>query len=80
MIIFSDGTSRSHIVIDARVDDYRINDDVIYVARRPRDIYQKHGVTESRVSDHCEYWLINTLDSAVNQVDKINDLHCSNKQ
>ena len=76
MITFSDGKSRPKIIIDARVDDYRINENVIYVARRPRDIYQEQGVTHSRVSDNCEYWLISTLDSVVKQVGKINDLHC----
>ena len=76
VIVYSGGKSTSKIVVDARVDGYSVNEEMIYVARRPREIYQDKGVTKSRLSVSCEYWVINTIDSSVWQIEPINFLQC----
>lgn len=48
------------IVIDARVDEYRIDNDLLIVARKPREIYTEAEITKSRLLKICQLWIINT--------------------
>lgn len=75
-IIYTDSNGSSKIVVDARVDDYRVEDSKIYIARRPREIYEENGVTNSRLSAQCEYWEINTNNSKIRQIDPVDSLRC----
>ncbi|BAC96201.1 hypothetical protein [Vibrio vulnificus YJ016] len=75
-IVYIEADKRVTIVIDARVDDYLIKDDVIYLARRPREIYNEDGIVKSRVSDVCEYWKINSHTGDVSKIESIAILKC----
>lgn len=75
-IIYKDDRNASKIVVDARVDSYFVDGDTLVVARRPREIYQEGGVTRSRLSASCEFYLINTISHTLTSVDKPPSLDC----
>ncbi|WP_345550776.1 hypothetical protein [Microbulbifer aestuariivivens] len=75
-IEYTEAGKPSTVVIDARVDDYLIKDDVIYVTRRPREIYKEDGIVKTRISDVCEYWQINSHTGDVSKIESIPTLKC----
>lgn len=68
--------NNSKIIIDARVDGYKIDGDNIYIARRPREVHMEDRVVKSRLSSRCEYWQIDTVEHSAFQVSRVDDLSC----
>lgn len=80
MIVYRGGERPNTIVIDARVDGYKVVDERLLVVRRPREIYQDDGITKSRLLNECEYWVINLNSHQVERTQQSNefqDLRCS---
>ena len=75
-ILFSDGEGLPKIVIDSRVDDYHVDGEDIYVARRPVEYYKEGDVLKSRIQDVCEYWSINTSTNTIKKIDPLLHLKC----
>lgn len=72
--------NREGVVIDSRVDDYKIVGDKIIVARRPVEIYFKENQKQtpnSRLSANCEYWEINIKTHRVDKLSEAQGLHCN---
>ena len=72
-------TNREGVVIDSRVDSYKVVGDKIIVARRPREIFyegNQHQAASSRLSGNCEYWVINTKTHRVEKSSEVHGLHC----
>ena len=76
-IIRTNSEGEKEIVIDSRVDDYELKGDKLLVARRPREIYRVDDVAKSRLSEDCEYWIIDTKEHAVSRVSESYDLKCN---
>lgn len=73
-------TDQSRVVIDARVDGYKIEGDKIIVARRPRVTFYEGNqdqVLSSRLSGDCEYWAINIKTHRVEKSSEAHGLHCN---
>ncbi len=71
--------TQNGIVIDSRVDQFRVEGNKILVARRPRETYIDRGFAKGRLTDKCEYWVIDTSSHQVqklNESSKIQDLFC----
>ena len=80
MIVYRGNDRPNIIVIDARVDAYKVVDERLLVVRRPREIYKDDGITKSRLLDECEYWVINTKSHQIEETDwssEFQDLKCS---
>lgn len=80
MIVYTGNERPETIVIDARVDDYRVVGDRLLVVRRPREIYQDGDVTKSKLFLKCEYWVINTKIHKIEKTQRgseFQDLVCS---
>ena len=61
MILYVGEDRKKGIVVDARVDNYLIQDDQLLVSRTPRvSVLEEDGITRSRLTDECEYLRINT--------------------
>jgi hypothetical protein len=65
----------SNANIDARVDSYRVDGDLIYVARLPREIWtawqkSRRVHTQAEVDEVCEHWVIDTRAVKMWQVDR----------
>lgn len=64
-------------VIDARVDDYRVDGDQLLVARRPRVIeLGDDDALRSHLLLDCEYWVIELNTHAVRQVTHLKHVQC----
>lgn len=60
-------------VITARVDEYRVEGNKIFVARRPNETFRKEsGALGGRLLNICEYWVIDTETHQVSQLEKGN--------
>jgi hypothetical protein len=70
MIIYRGTEANRGIVIDARVDRYRVEGSRIVVARRPRLISEGGGISTTSLSSTCEHWVI---DMPTHQVAQIPD-------
>ena len=73
-------TNRKEVVIDSRVDGYKIEGDKIIVARRPREIFYEGNqkqTPKSRLSGNCEYWAINIKTHRVEKSSEAHGLHCN---
>lgn len=75
-IVYTGAERRKEIVIDAMVDQYRVVGSKLFVARRPREIFQTDGVTKSRLLDKCEYWVIDIENHQVGQTSDSNSVVC----
>lgn len=75
-IVYVDSGRNFTIVIDARVDDYLVEEGVIYVTRRPREVYKDNGVVKTRISNVCEYWEINNQSGNVRKIEPRLTLSC----
>jgi len=64
-------------IVDARVDEYRVDGDKLLVARRPREIYfDQDGAAIGRLLPICEYWTIDTKKHTTLKSVDANGLHC----
>jgi len=79
MIIYRHNLFDEEIIIDARVDSYKTEGNIIYVARKPREIFwiMNHQIPDSKLSSICEYWEINTKSHQVIRIDKTHGLLCN---
>ncbi len=75
-IIYVGADGQRHIVVDSRVDKYQIDGSSIYVARKPREIYSDGGVTKTRLSTECEYWLVDTVTHEAKLSENNRNLRC----
>ncbi|MBA3581719.1 MAG: hypothetical protein H0W44_04615 [Gammaproteobacteria bacterium] len=76
-IVYTGNERSKQIVIDSRVDEYKVDGDRLLVARRPREIYRTDdGVTRTRLSSICEYWIININTHQVEMTPKSRDVAC----
>jgi hypothetical protein len=69
MIVLNRDDGNREIVVDARVDDYRVSESTIYVARRPRLIFVENGVPKIKNSNECEIYLIKTSEKIIEKLD-----------
>lgn len=58
------------MVIDARVDRYRIVGTRIIIARRPELQGDGAGPVTTKLSDECEHWTIDTVTHLVTRLDE----------
>lgn len=65
------------IIIDSRVDDYKLVENKIFVSRTPREIYWVGDVPNSRLLSNCEFWVINTETHVVKRVSDSHGLRCN---
>jgi hypothetical protein len=78
LIVYRGDSRTSKIVVDARVDDYKVAGNRIFVARRPRvSTLAKDGALDSRLLPTCEYWAINVETHSVEQTDDSAGLACN---
>jgi hypothetical protein len=71
------GKERSQqVIIDSRVDEYRIDGNQLLVARRPREIFMEGATPNSRLLSVCEYWTIDTKTHQVTKASQVNGLSC----
>jgi hypothetical protein len=64
------------IILDGRVDEYRVDGDKILVARSPQMKRTVNGSTEYTISYDCEYWVIETKKHTVAKTSDTGGLHC----
>lgn len=69
-IIYRGDAAPRGMVIDARVDKYRIVGTRIIVARRPELQSDGAGPVTTKLSDACEYWTIDTSTHEVSRLDE----------
>jgi hypothetical protein len=82
-IYLKSGGSLGPVGVDSRVDQYRVVDSRILVTRRPRVTFQSViggvTVTDSRLAEVCEYWVIDTISDTVSptaRTEEWGDLKC----
>ena len=60
MISYMGDERPNEIIVDSRVDGYKLIGSKLYVARRPVvSELAKDGALDSRLLPYCEYWIIN---------------------
>lgn len=80
VIVYRGGKHAPQMVVDARVDSYKIEGDKIIVARRPRETFYEGNqdqVLSSRLSGDCEYWAINIKTHRVEKTSEAHGLYCN---
>lgn len=76
-IDYNGSARKSGTVIDARVDDYKMRDNRLFVARRPRGVeLGDDGVLRSYLLEHCEYWVVDLKAHNVEQVKRLEGVRC----
>jgi hypothetical protein len=68
-IFYQGNAAPEGIVIDARVDKYRIIGNRIIVARRPRILIGEKPPIMATLSAVCEHWVIDTTSHTVSKID-----------
>lgn len=77
-IVYSGNERSQEIIIDSRVDEYRVEGDKLWVARRPRvSDLAADGALDSRLLPTCEYWVIDTKTHKVEKTSNSGGLHCN---
>lgn len=76
-IIYTGDERPKQIVVDARVDEYRIEGGNLFVARRPREGFKVGDVMHSRLLGNCEYWMIDVKAHRINKISESHGLHCN---
>lgn len=76
-IIYTGVERPKQIVVDARVDGYRIEGDSLFVARRPREGFKVGEVMHSRLKAECEYWVIDTKTHQIGRASESHGLRCN---
>ncbi len=69
MIVLQRDDGGREIVVDARVDEYYVNQSTIYVARRPRLVFVEKGVPNSRIADKCEFYFIRVSEQVAERME-----------
>jgi len=69
-IYYEGDAAPNMIVVDARVDKYRIVGNRIIVARRPELITRESSPIQTTLSDMCEHWSIDTVSHRVVRLDE----------
>jgi hypothetical protein len=69
-IIYRGDAAPRGMVIDARVDKYRVVGNRIIVARRPEIQSNGAGPVTTKLSDVCEHWVIDTATHLVSRLDE----------
>lgn len=67
------------IVVDSKIEGYRVDGDKLFVVRRPREVYKDGALTKGRLANNCEYLVVNTINHQIDKVDpnsKFHDLKC----
>ena len=78
MIVYSGNERSQAVIIDSRVDEYRVEGDRLIVARRPvEDHLAADGVLHSRLLPNCEFWVIDTKTHKVEKTTNSGGLHCN---
>jgi hypothetical protein len=73
-VLYEGDATVNGIVVDARVDKYRVSGTKIFVARRPRLVTNINGTMESSLSQTCEHWVIDTVTHTIVRIDdKVTD-------
>jgi hypothetical protein len=65
MITYENDEGSREVVIDPRVDSYVLDGQNIVVARRPWMDEMRGNVASGKLSQNCEYWIINTATHSV---------------
>ena len=55
-------------IVSVRVDAYILDGNKIIVARRPADTIERDGMSRWKLSSTCEYWMVDTVTHAVEQI------------
>ena len=76
VIVYKGMERPNEIVIDARVDAFRLEGNSVLVARRPRNVVVKDQVATARLSGECEYWTIDTGTHSIVQTPDSRGLRC----
>ena len=71
MIVKRNVNSLDEIVVDSRVDGVFVANDNIYIARRPTTYFKEGETMGVKLTNDCEFYIINVQDRSVTQVDKI---------
>lgn len=77
-IVYIDAKNKMTMVLDARLDRYRVIGNTIVVAMRPV-VDTNTNPIDVKVSNSCQHWLINTITHKVTKIDKSsagNELSC----
>ena len=77
MIVYSGNQRPPQIIIGSRVDEYRIDSDKLFVARKPVESFMVGDVLKSKILDVCEYWVVNVKTNQVGKVTDSSGLHCN---
>lgn len=64
IIEFTEG-GRSKTVVKARVEDYLLRGNFIYVSRHPVEYHKEGDVLKSTLIRSCEYWMIDLVNKSV---------------
>lgn len=77
IFIVYEGKERPNmIVIDARVDAFKVLEHRIYVARTPMERYMDGNSPSYRMQDKCEHWVIDTKSHVIEQTSETASLSC----
>ena len=58
--IYPNDPTRKGVAVNDRVDEYRVDGDLLIVARKPREHYMDGEVAKSNMLNLCELWIIDT--------------------
>ena len=63
-------------ILDARIDDYKVQDARIYIARTPRVIFERGDFIKSKFLPDCEFWIIDTKTHRLTKVEHLSNVKC----
>jgi len=76
-MILHAGMNGKKIVVDARVDEFEVQQSLLLVARRPRLTEIRNGVATSSLSAECEFIAINLATGRKQQMPLSHELSCN---
>lgn len=76
-IVYKGKERPNQIIIDARVDQYRVDGDKLFIAQRPVEIFKVGDITKSRLLNSCQYWIINVKTHYVEKTADVGGLRCN---
>ncbi len=64
-------------IVDARIDDYKVDDQKIYAARTPYETFRlEDGTLSYKYLSVCEYWVIDRRMHEVKKVEFLSNVKC----
>jgi len=76
LIVYT-GNEQNVMGIKSEVSEFKIDGDKILVARRPVEYFKdSNGNSRSRLTDDCEYWVIDTKNHLNEKTSDTLGLHC----